>query len=134
MADIPVGDWPDEQLPDLTMSLADFVRQAQALCLPNKTKEFLDLVLAGRVVKEGIQYRALIDPVLRTQRAHHSLLYHRRDYDSCIGITSHLPYTAPIAIWPVPPFKQTLTTDNHMRSIAWKQVSLLHLPSQYPSL
>lgn len=44
-----------------------------------------------------------------------------RDFDSIIGITDTLPYTAPISIFPVPSFKDTLTKKVHLTGSAFLQ-------------
>ncbi|KAG1861526.1 hypothetical protein DFJ58DRAFT_872254 [Suillus subalutaceus] len=42
-----------------------------------------------------------------------------RDIDSVIGVSRSLPYTTALSIWPVPPFRETLTKDNHVKSRAY---------------
>lgn len=37
-----------------------------------------------------------------------------RDYDSIIGLTDHIPYDAPLSIYPVPSFKFTITRPAHI--------------------
>ncbi|KAI6043742.1 hypothetical protein EDC04DRAFT_2600004 [Pisolithus marmoratus] len=41
------------------------------------------------------------------------------DYDSLIGVSNDLPYSTHLQLTPVPPFKLTLKTDNHMKSMAY---------------
>lgn len=41
-----------------------------------------------------------------------------RDYDSLIGISKDLPFTHHLELLPVPPFKLTLKTPNHVNSTA----------------
>ncbi|KAG1838781.1 hypothetical protein F4604DRAFT_1600041 [Suillus subluteus] len=42
-----------------------------------------------------------------------------RDLDSVIGVSDTLPYTSTLSIWPLPPFKETLKKDNHVKSRAY---------------
>ena len=37
-----------------------------------------------------------------------------RDIDSAIGVTQDLPFRRPLAIFPLPSFRDTLTQDNHV--------------------
>lgn len=55
-----------------------------------------------------------------------------RDFDSIIGVTDTLPYTMPLAIFPVPSFRDTLTKDVHidglafLDSVCFSSISVLH--------
>ena len=42
-----------------------------------------------------------------------------RDFDSLIRTTRTLPYSAPLTVWPAPPFRDTLTKNNHVTAIAF---------------
>ena len=40
-----------------------------------------------------------------------------RDYDSLIETTKTLPYLVPLTVWPIPSFRDTLKTSNHVTYI-----------------
>ena len=42
-----------------------------------------------------------------------------RDVDSVIVITDTLPYTDPLAVFPIPSFRDTLTDDVHLKGAAF---------------
>ncbi|KAI6044343.1 hypothetical protein EDC04DRAFT_2889790 [Pisolithus marmoratus] len=47
-----------------------------------------------------------------------------QDYDSLIGVSDDLLYSTHLQLTPVPPFKLTLKTDNHMKSTAYLNLAL----------
>ncbi|KAG1792246.1 hypothetical protein EV424DRAFT_1336621 [Suillus variegatus] len=117
--------YPDEinDLAQLTME--EFVGHSQHLFnqiqdLPSEV-DFIRFVLAGRVGQQAAdepdQHRITLNclqglpPLPQTRIS--------RDLDSAIGISRTLPYTSALAIWPIPPFKEMLTKDNHTQSHAY---------------
>ena len=54
-----------------------------------------------------------------------------RDFDSLIGTTSNLPYTVALAVYPVPPFHETLIYTNHIKSLAYDSTVSMHMISQF---
>jgi len=77
--------------------------------------DFICFVLAGRVGQQAANepdqcYVTLnclqgLPPLPQTQISW--------DLDFAIGVSCTLPYTSTLAIWPIPPFKEMLMTDNH---------------------
>lgn len=51
------------------------------------------------------------------------------DWDSAIGMTEDLPFTVPMAIFAVPPFRDTLRKTNHIRGRAAIEVNKTHFHS-----
>ena len=49
------------------------------------------------------------------------------DYNSLIGATKDLPYKFHLALSPVPPYREVLHKPNHMKALAYIQVSLVWL-------
>ncbi|KAK7437733.1 RNA polymerase II subunit 3 [Stygiomarasmius scandens] len=114
--------YPDEPLEDVQWGLENLVLHASRLLTTSETAKFVNLILAGRwerivrgnptvsrVTLNGRQGLRPInmDSVLQT-----------RDYDSAVMISKTLPYTH-LSVWPVAPFRETLTKSNHMKGLAY---------------
>ena len=109
---------PDEALDTLQLSLAQFVDVARAL-FPSESEPdpsaFIRFILAGRLEMNARSVRvsinakqgALPPPVGEYQLS--------RDFDSVIGVTQDLPFRRPLALFPLPGFRDTLTKDNHLQ-------------------
>ena len=81
------------------------------------TKDFLDLVLAGRHTDpDQVLHRVKID-VLRDADHIDTIpeVKITRDYDSIIGLSTKLPYTVPLSILPVPNFNDCMRRTNHLK-------------------
>ena len=116
--------YPDEDLPKLTLSLKEFNDIAYRLldhslsnAVDPKHHTFVNFVLSGRYTdpEDNLQKRINID-VLKDVTPTRDIEDFKitRDYDSIIGISNNLPFTIPIAIYPIPPFDQSLTKSNHL--------------------
>jgi hypothetical protein len=116
--------YPDESLPSIQMSLADFVDTAQTiLSAPDADpRDFVHFVLAGRLKQDdGLDKRVFVnarEDAFVPGRGEYQL---RRDYDSGFGTTRDFPFTAAMAIFPVASFADTLKKDNHIRGLAIAQ-------------
>lgn len=87
------------------------------------SKQFLQFALTGRMRLNDVPRHA-------TLNASQDLLapgrYQiTRDYDSLIGATKDLPYNTQLALCPVPPYRDVLYKPNHIKALAYIQVSLL---------
>ncbi|KAK7675980.1 hypothetical protein QCA50_014254 [Cerrena zonata] len=119
--------YPNEDLPFDQLSLKEIVymyrnslRELIALGDHAKTSDrakFANTVLCGRwgdpparLSLNGMQDAGAVN------LNHYEIT---RDFDSVIGITDNLPYTHPLAIFPVPPFRETLTQDVHLSGPAF---------------
>lgn len=107
---------PDEDLPELQISLQEFVILAQNLSKPGQELEkFIRFVLAGRLQINDRLFRIFVNarqgvaaPLLSDRQMY-------RDIDSAIGINRDLPFTSSMAIFPLAAFRDTLTKDNHLK-------------------
>lgn len=142
---MPPARYPDErEHPWIQMTLDEFVADAGTLFAPlrdadldfQELKEasltFCKFVLAGRAQRDGVGRHISVNPcqALVIPRRYNIT----RDYDSLIGASWDLPYSKPLALFPVPPFRDTLRKSNHLNSRAYSpQVSTLSA-SLYPEL
>ena len=117
--------YPDEDLPQLQMSLREFVEKAtDILTGPNDIYEFCRMVLAGRLDVDGVQHRIFVNARQDLEPIHPSRFTLTRDYDSISACSKNLPFTVPFSVYPVAPFKEILTKDNHLIGKAYdRQVS-----------
>jgi hypothetical protein len=113
-------DHPDEDLPEVQISLKSFVFAAQSLFPPNPEltqdlNTFVRFVLAGRLLQNNQLSRVFVN----AKQGGNSPPIHEcqilRDFDSVIGVSRDLPYTVPMAIFPLASFRDTLTADNHLK-------------------
>ena len=82
------------------------------------------MVLAGRVDVNGTEHRIFVNARQDLAEIRSSSFTVTRDYDSICACTSDLPFTAPLSIYPVAPFRDTLKDDNHLTGKAYdRQVS-----------
>jgi hypothetical protein len=126
--------FPHEKLPEVQLSLHDFNQKARTILNERAVEEFVSAVLAGRwrnaVVahngeeSEEQEYRATIDPFLHCYQGNDlgDNITVTRDFDSLIGITRNLPLTCPLAMYPVPNFRDSLTRTNHLTRMIRYQV------------
>ncbi|KZT00450.1 uncharacterized protein LAESUDRAFT_718121 [Laetiporus sulphureus 93-53] len=123
----PRTDAPDEDLQPLYLDLLEFNAIAKRLLQSGREDaiyDFVHFVLAGRVKRDGEECRVFLNPRLSAlipelaemgEVAMEDTCQLTRDYDSVIGISRTLPYDRPLAVYPLPPFKDALTSDNHMK-------------------
>lgn len=119
--------YPDEDMFERQISIATLVKLAEAMLSkddPN-IKDFVKLVLAGRnKTNQGQWERIFINGQQETTALEHGPVANyklARDYDSAIGITHNLPFSEPLAIYPLSPFKETLKKTNHIRGKAFDE-------------
>jgi hypothetical protein len=79
---------------------------------------FLKFVLAGRRGLDMEEQQSITLNVTQGQPDIRNVTT-TRDYDSLIGTTKTLPYLVPLTVWPIPSFRDTLKTSNHVTSIAY---------------
>lgn len=120
---------PDEDLPHKQVSLQEFLQIADNLLYEKQdVYKFVRFVLAGRYIGEGPMSRVFVNA---KQGLHTGLpdgaVNVTRDYDSILGISNDLPYMSALAVFPLPPFKETLKKNNHMCSLAYNsRVSIIY--------
>jgi hypothetical protein len=117
--------YPDEPIPEIQMSLREFHQTASRILNgPDTVYDFCRMVLAGRVDVDGTEHRIFVNARQDLEEIRPSLLTITRDYDSICACTHNLPFIAPFSIFPIPPFREALTSDNHLTGKAYdKQVS-----------
>jgi hypothetical protein len=117
--------YPDEIIDLAQLTMAEFVGHSRHLYTQMQDDQsevdFIRFVLAARVGPLAdeeldrcqVRLNCLqgIPPLPETDIT--------RDLDSVIGISDTLPYTSTLSIWPLPPFKETLKKDNHVKSRAY---------------
>jgi hypothetical protein len=117
--------YPDEDRPLLQMSLKEFVKKAKdILGVKDDIHRFCLMVLAGRVVEDGVEHRITLNARQDLEAIRPIRYKMTRDYDSVTACTKTLPFNIPLSVYPVAPFRDTLTTDNHLMGKAYdKDVS-----------
>jgi hypothetical protein len=107
--------YPDEPLPEIQVSLQEYVHMALAILDgPDHIDDFCRMVLAGRVNIDGEEHRLFINARQGLENINPARYRCTRDYDSMLSCTSNLPFNAPLSIFPVASFKDTLTADIHL--------------------
>lgn len=123
---------PHNELPNIELSIQKFTAIAQQFATTDDGSKFLPFVLAGRMLDDedidengdDVLKRVFVNAVVDAECPLEDMLSLTRDYDSVIGISNDLPYTDALSIFPVPPFKETLKRDNHIkRQISRQDVS-----------
>jgi hypothetical protein len=110
--------YPDEDLTEVQWSLERFNTEAYELLHDrNDVDAFTRLVLAGRVNIDNDLKRIYLNPRQGLPNIENVKIY--RDFDSAIGITRTLPFSDVLRVWPVAPFKETLSKDNHVKGLAF---------------
>lgn len=115
-------------------SFQQFVARAQQLyaqmqepdLLPDEerhaSKQFLQFTLTGRMDFNDMPHHATLNAC---QDLYDPGRYQiTRDYDSLIGATKDLPYNTHLALSPVPPYRDVLSKPNHIKALAYIQVSI----------
>ena len=121
----PVLPYPDEPLPVRAFGFVQFnglcneLLNRQSPDRDNDTTDFVRFALAGRYILFDELRRAYVHPTLTLPPVLDVPLTLTRDFDSLIGISNDLPFSVPISIFPVPRFRDTLTSDNHL---TWRMV------------
>ena len=80
--------------------------------------KFLKFILAGH---SGLNLQGQEHVSLNTLQDLPPLghIHVTHDYDLLMGITFNLPYRVTLGIWPVPPFKETLSQNSHITTPAF---------------
>lgn len=105
--------FPHETLPSEQLSLSEFVYVMQQASKTGDAMEFINAALCGRIVEDEEDRRVVLNA--RQGLDHPRNPSFTRDYDSAIGITCNLPFTAALNIYPVPNFRDTLMRPNHVQ-------------------
>ena len=110
--------FPHEELPLRQINFETFVAESQSC--QNEPIKLTNFMLCGRFgdcVPGGgfeTEERVSVNPRMDGRVPPMDEIMLTRDYDSAIGITRTLPFTRPLAVYPVPPFSETLKRDNHI--------------------
>ncbi|KAK7440778.1 hypothetical protein VKT23_016854 [Stygiomarasmius scandens] len=114
--------YPDEPLEDVQWGLESFVLRASQLLTTSETDKFVNLVLAGRweriVQGNPTVSRVTLNGRQGLQPIDMNFVLQTRDYDSAVMVSETLPYTH-LSVWPIAPFRETLTKTNHMKGLAY---------------
>lgn len=119
MPPLPIA---DNAVPvDEHLSLSQFTRDAQAKYLASRDgdvdamKDFVHFTLCGLRRHPNGQYtRVFINSLLNAASVLDDDLIVRRDYDSCFGLSYDLPFAAPMSIFTLFPFRDTLKKTVHL--------------------
>ncbi|KAH8986187.1 hypothetical protein EDB86DRAFT_2832781 [Lactarius hatsudake] len=108
--------FPHETLNTEQFSLSQFTRAMQESMASSDPMEYINVALCGRTMvehgNEQVPHRALVNARLDLQ--HPANPQFTRDFDSAIGVTRNLPFTAAFNVYPVPSFRDTLKRPNHV--------------------
>lgn len=140
--------YPDEELEQDTYTLCEFNDKVQALLEEfehhKNPSDLVRFILAGRDMQpDGSGRRACIDIHMDpSTKVSPEEIETSRDYDSFIGCSRNLPFRKAISVYPVPSFRDTLTSDNHMVCPDFDNMvsqfhlmqTLLYLFTLFPSL
>lgn len=112
---------PDEPLPSTQVSLEQFLDILKQELDDQNIKKFLKGAMAGRHFANGDERRIFVNPLQDKPEITHNPPNYTvtRDYDSAIGVTRDLPFSRPLAIFPLTPFKETLKKTNHVTGLAF---------------
>jgi len=127
---MPPARYPDEREEHgIQMTLEDFVAEADTLFAPLKDQTlnlpevaeasltFCKFALAGRIQRNGVGRHITVNPCQGLVPPPHYNI--TRDYDSLIGAGWDLPYSQHLALFPIPPFRDTLRKSNHLNARAY---------------
>jgi len=104
---------PERQL--LSQSLSAFNASMQFLLDNDEHDLYVKHGLCGHGVNfEGEPYQAVLDPILNRLPLDYAL-NGLRDYDSLIGISSHIRCHTALTVYPLPRFEDCLTNNIHLR-------------------
>ena len=109
--------YPDDALPQATLSLAEFNGHARRILNSNsrhRVEDFMAFVLAGRIDTPEGTARVELDPFSDANDDGHNWSF-TRDFDSLLGTSTDLPFRVPISIYPIPSFRDTLSKGVHFR-------------------
>ena len=111
---------PDEWLEPQTLSLQQFVQRSLEFFQELEHSQtgfdnFLKFTLAGRLQEGESQRRVLVNPRHGGTILDRSCCTLTGDFDSLIGFTDTLPLKVPLAVYPVPSFKDTLSKTIHLK-------------------
>lgn len=117
------GKYPNETSTVSQKSLSDFVHEAKTrLDSPDcDIPSFIRFALCGRYTdpvnpQDTTLHRTiLINPMQDAMAPTQANLI--RDIDSCIGTSNNLPFNKAFSVFPVSPFRETLTKKNHLSRI-----------------
>ena len=118
----PTDDWSLEQFVDHAKSLLEQENVESAV------EHFLQFALAGKFHDPlGNPRLVKLNPLLDSPSISTLQTTATRDFDSLIGITNDLPFLCPLAIYPIPTFRDTLTKSNRLtKRIHYQASSLFH--------
>ena len=110
---------PDHVLPFENYTVSEFIQEYGLLKTQNEHPEehdsiinSIDFVLTGRHPNRRTQ--AVVNPL--TNRLHQGAIPTiRRDYDSLISFTTHIPILTSIYVYPIARLEDTLTSNLHIR-------------------
>ncbi|KAG1793321.1 uncharacterized protein HD556DRAFT_1238042 [Suillus plorans] len=117
--------YPDETIDISQLTMKEFVGHSRHLFTQMQDDQtevdFIRFVLAARVGpladEELDQYQVRLNCLQGIPTPPEIDI--TRDLDSVIGVSDTLPYTSTLSIWPLPPFRETLKKDNHVKSRAY---------------
>ena len=123
MAD-PQLRFPNEPLPPFQLNLEALVNLYKAATQrfnnspedEDRLEKLVNCILCGRWPEPSCRMVLNVAQGLDPISLHDCQV--SRDIDSIIGISDTLPYTSPMAVFPIPSFKETLTTDVHLKGLA----------------
>ena len=119
--------FPHETLPTEQLNLSQFTKAMQEAS--SNPMDFINVALCGRTMvehgNEKVPHRVLVNARLGLD--HPASPQITRDFDSAIGITRNLPFTAAFNVYPIASFRDTLKKPNHVRGPIYRQVSRLHV-------
>jgi hypothetical protein len=127
MTSPPPLSYPDEKLTSTVVSLDSLCDKYKDLLWSDEydIPAFVRLALAGRFSRgpDSPQHpvRKYVVNVRRDAFVPSSELDYtcRGDFDSAVGQTSDLPFIRPLAVYPIPPFRDTLKKNNHCKGLAY---------------
>ena len=110
--------YPDEFLRPIDLGLPQIVHRAQQFLEEGSVEsvdKFIELMLSGRLTVNGEERRVLLNPRRSAVFPSSNEVSLRGDFDSGGGFSSTtIPIQCPLAVYPVPIFKETLTKSIHI--------------------
>lgn len=112
--------YPDEDLPQLQVSLEEWVNIARRILTEEGPHTFVRFALGGRVTNHaGVLHRVYVNACNDAQDLEAGAYSLSRDVDAAVGLCATLPFSEPLAVFPLPSFTDTLKKDNHIMGHAF---------------
>src|SRR6266404_6524552 len=103
------------------IGLSEFTYEMQEAFKSGDSLEYINVALCGHLSQDNKPYCVVLNARMGLHPP--ACPTFTRDFDSAIGVTCNLPFTAAFDVFPVPPFRYTLKKSNHVLGPIYPAVS-----------